>query len=34
MYAEVLVYPLRRDSDEAVDDFIAAIGAEIVLARP
>ena len=30
VYAEVLVFPLRRGSDEAVDDFIAAIGAEIV----
>jgi predicted nucleic acid-binding protein len=30
VYAEILVYPLKRGSEKAVDDFLAAIGAHII----
>lgn len=30
VYAEILVHPLRRGSDQAIDDFLTAIGADIV----
>ena len=30
VYAEVLVYPLKHGSDQAIDDFLTAIGAGIV----
>lgn len=30
VYAEILVHPLQRGSDKTVDDFLAALGAEIV----
>ena len=30
VYAEILVHPLKRGSDQAIDDFLTAIGAEVV----
>ncbi len=30
VYAEILVHPLKRGSEQAVDDFLTAIGADIV----
>lgn len=30
VYAEILVHPLKRGSDQAIDDFLTAIGADIV----
>lgn len=30
VYAEILVHPLRRGSDRAIDDFLTAIGADVV----
>ncbi len=30
VYAEILVHPLKRGSDQAIDDFLAAIGADVV----
>ncbi len=30
VYAEILVHPIKRNADDAVDEFIAAIGADIV----
>lgn len=30
VYAEILVHPLRRGSDQAIEDFLTAIGADIV----
>lgn len=30
VYAEILVHPLKSGSDQAVDDFLAAIGADVV----
>lgn len=30
VYAEILVHPLTRGSDQAIDDFLAAIGADVV----
>jgi len=30
VYAEILVHPLKRGSDQAIDDFVTAIGADIV----
>ncbi len=30
VYAEILVHPLKRGSSQAIDDFLTAIGADIV----
>lgn len=30
VYAEILVHPLKRGSDQAIDDFLTAIGADVV----
>jgi predicted nucleic acid-binding protein len=30
VYAEILVHPLKRGSDQAIDGFLTAIGADIV----
>ena len=30
VYAEILVHPLKRGADQAIDDFLTAIGADIV----
>ena len=30
VYAEILVHPLKRGHDQAIDDFLTAIGADIV----
>ena len=30
VYAEILVHPLKRGSDQAIDDFLSAIGADVV----
>lgn len=30
VYAEILVHPIKRAADKAIDEFITAIGAEII----
>ncbi|MBW3652355.1 MAG: PIN domain-containing protein [Actinobacteria bacterium] len=30
VYAEILVHPIKRAADKAIDEFITAIGAEVI----
>ncbi len=30
VYAEILVHPLKRGTDQAIDEFITAIGADVI----
>ena len=30
VYAEILIHPIKRNADKAIDEFISAIGADII----